>query len=131
MNITNALNQMDCTFYFIFNEEDKTVVVKEETQQRICKKFEDVAGVRFYGMRSGSGVRSAKALPEEFKETIPEQINAIFVDREQDEVSLLSSAQRDLFFERVMEATEDLDTALLVEEVFKEVACETEMLHSK
>ena len=82
-------------------------------------------------MHSCSGVRSAKALPEEFKETIPEQINAIFVDREQDEVSLLSSAQRDLFFERVMEATEDLDTALLVEEVFKEVACETEMLHSK
>lgn len=44
---------------------------------------------------------------------------------------MLSSAQRDLFFERVMEATEDLDTALMVEEVFREIECETEMLHSK
>lgn len=122
---------MDCTFYFIHKGEDRTLVFKEETQQRICKKFEDVAGVRFYGMRSGPNVRSAKALQEEFKDPIPEQINVIFGDREQDEVSLLSTAQRDLFFEKVIGATEDLDTALLVEEVFREIECETEMLHSK
>lgn len=35
MNITNVLNKMDCTFYFILKEEDKTLVLKEETQKRI------------------------------------------------------------------------------------------------
>lgn len=130
MNIDsmNPLNEMDCTFYFILKGEDKTLVFNEDAQRRICEKFESITGVGFYGMRSGPGVRNAKALQEEFKGTILEQINVIFVDREQDEVSLLSSAQQDLFFERVMGATEDLDTALLAEEVIKEIACETEML---
>ena len=120
MNITNQLNKMDCTFYFILKEEDKSLVLKEETQQRICKKLEDVADVRFYGMRSGPDVRSAMALQEEFKGTIPEQINIIFIDREKDMISLLSTKQRDIFFERVMETTVDLDTAVLAEEVIKE-----------
>lgn len=120
MNITNQLNRMDCTFYFILKEEDKTLVLKEETQQRICKKLEDVADVRFYGMRSGPDVRSAKALQEEFKGTIPEQINIILVDRAKEKISLLSSQQRDLFFERVMETTVDVDTVVLVEEVISE-----------
>lgn len=120
MNISNQLNRMDCTFYFILKEEDKTLVLKEETQQRICKKLEDVADVRFYGMRSGPDVRSAKALQEEFKGTIPEQINIILVDRAKDRISLLSSLQRDLFFERVMETTVDVDTIVLVEEVISE-----------
>lgn len=120
MNISNMLNRMDCTFYFILKEEDKTLVLKEETQQRICKKLEDVADVRFYGMRSGPDVRSAKALQEEFKGTIPEQINIILVDRAKDRISLLSSLQRDLFFERVMETTVDVDTVVLVEEVISE-----------
>ena len=120
MKIKNQLNRWDCTFYFILKEEDKTLVLKEEAQQRICKKLEDVADVRFYGMRSGPDVRSAKALQEEFKETIPEQINIIWVDREKEVISLLSSQQRDLFFERVMEATVDVDTVVLVEEVISE-----------
>lgn len=120
MNISNMLNRMDCTFYFILKEEDKTLVLKEETQQRICKKLEDVADVRFYGMRSGPDVRSAKALQEELKGTIPEQINIILVDRAKDRISLLSSLQRDLFFERVMETTVDVDTIVLVEEVISE-----------
>ena len=120
MKIKNQLNRVDCTFYFILKEEDKTLVLKEETQQRICKKLEDVADVRFYCMRSGPDVRSAKALQEEFKETIPEQINIIWVDREKKVISLLSSQQRDLFFERVMETTVDVDTVVLVEEVISE-----------
>ena len=120
MNIANVLNKMDCTFYFILKEEDKTLVLKEETQKRICKKLEDVADVRFYGMRSGPNVRSSKALQEEFKGTIPEQINIIFIDREKDMISLLSTEQRDIFFERVMETTVDLDTAVLAEEVINE-----------
>lgn len=120
MKIKNQLNRLDCTFYFILKEEDKTLVLKEETQQRICKKLEDVADVRFYGMRSGPDVRSAKVLQEEFKETIPEQINIIFVDREKDVISLLSTEQRDIFYERVMETTVDIDTAVLAEEVINE-----------
>ena len=120
MKIKNQLNRLDCTFYFILKEEDKTLVLKEETQQRICKKLEDVADVRFYGMRSGPDVRSAKVLQEEFKETIPEQINIIFVDREKDVISLLSTEQRDIFYEKVMETTIDIDTAVLAEEVINE-----------
>lgn len=65
-------------------------------------------------------MRSAKVLQEEFKGTIPEQINIILVDRAKDKVSLLSSQQRDLFFERVMETTVDVDTVVLVEEVISE-----------
>lgn len=120
MNYTNILNRMDCTFYFILKEKDKTLSLKQATQQRICKKLEPVAGVRFYGMRSGPDVRSSKVLQEEFKDTIPEQIHIIYIDREKDDVSLLSSLQRDLFFEKVMESTSDKDTVDLVEEVIAE-----------
>ena len=120
MNIANILNQMDCTFYFILNEKDKTLTLKEETQKRICEKLREVADVRFYGMRFGPDVRSSKALQEEFKETIPEQINIILIDREKDMIALLSSEQRDMFFESVMEATEDLDTVSIAEEVINE-----------
>ena len=120
MNLGNVLNKMDCTFYFILKEEDKTLVLKEETQKRICKKLEDVADVRFYGMRSGPDVRSSKALQEEFKGTIPEQVNIIFIDREKEQIALLSSEQRDLFFEKVMASTVDVDTVVLVEEVISE-----------
>ena len=120
MNIGNVLNRMDCTFYFIIKEEDKTLVLKEETQKRICKKLEDVADVRFYGMRSGPEVRSSKALREEFKSTIPEQINIILIDRAKNVISLLSTEQRDLFFEKVMATTVDVDTVVLVEEVISE-----------
>ena len=35
-------------------------------------------------------------------------------------VSLLSTEQRDIFFERVMETTVDLDTAVLAEEMINE-----------
>lgn len=108
VNITNALIEMDCTFYFILKREDKTLVFNEDAQRRICEKFASITDVGLYGMRSGPNVRSAKAL--------------------QEEVSLLNSAQRDLFFERVMGATEDLDTATLAEDVLKELVCETEML---
>lgn len=99
MNIDsmNPLNEMDCTFYFILKGEDKTLMFNEEAQRRLCEKFASITDVELYGMRSGPNVRSAKALQEEFKGTIPEQIKIIFVDREQDEVSLLSNEQRDLF----------------------------------
>ena len=120
MNLGNVLNKMDCTFYFILKEEDKTLVLKEETQKRICKKLEDVADVRFYGMRSGPDVRSSKALQEEFKGTIPEQVNIIFIDREKEQIALLSSEQRDLFFEKVMASTVDVDTVVSAEEVINE-----------
>ncbi len=90
-------------------------------KKRICKKLEHIMEIRFYGMRSGPDVRSSKILQKEFKDTIPEQINILYIDREKDEISLLSSPQRDLFFEKVMESTSDKDTVDLVEEVFAEI----------
>lgn len=120
MNFGNVLNQMDCTFYFILKEEDKTLVLKEETQKRICKKLEEVADVRFYGMRSGPELRSTEALKEEFSGTIPEQINIVFIDRSKDQISLLSTLQRDMFYERVMESVEDLDTVDVIETIIEE-----------
>ena len=33
MNIANNLNKMDCTFYFIHKEKDKTLVLKDEAQK--------------------------------------------------------------------------------------------------
>ena len=108
-NIDDILNQMDCTFYFIMMGESKTTVLKEEVQQAICKKLEDVAGVRFYGMRSGPDVRSSKALKDEFERTILEQVKIVLIDRKKDEVGLLSQQQRDMFFEMVKESTEDVE----------------------
>ena len=72
-------------------------------------------------MRSGPSVRSSLTLKEEISHTIPEQIRIIFVDRDKDEISLLSSPQRALFFEKVMESTSDRNTVDLVEEVFGEI----------
>ncbi len=34
MNNANILNQMDCTFYFILKEKDKTLVLKDEAQKK-------------------------------------------------------------------------------------------------
>ena len=47
INSTNPLNKMDCTFYFIRKGEDKTVILKEEVQQRICEEFASIMGVEF------------------------------------------------------------------------------------
>jgi hypothetical protein len=55
----NTLNEMDCTFYFIVKSDDKTIVPKERMQKAICKKMEEIMDVRFYGMRSGTDVRSS------------------------------------------------------------------------
>lgn len=117
MSIINALNQMDCTFYFLMKEKDRTLVLKEEAQKRICKRLEKIADVRFYGMRSGPDIRSTNVLKEEFCGTIPEKIRIILIDREKDEVALLSSEQRDIFFERVMAAEDDIDTVEIAEAV--------------
>ena len=42
------------------------------------------------------------------------------IDRKKDEVALLSQKQRDMFFEMVMESTEDIDTVTIVEHVLDE-----------
>lgn len=120
MNIKNSLNQFDCTFYFLINEKDRTIVLKERTQREICRRLKEVVDVRFYGMRSGSDIRSSYTLKDEFRETIPEQINVVLIDREKDEVSLLSQEQRDISFERVTTSEQDLDTlAVALEAVEK------------
>lgn len=35
----NYLNKMDCTFYFLIREKDKTVTLKEEIQETSVKHF--------------------------------------------------------------------------------------------
>ena len=119
--VNDVLNKLDCTFYFIMMGESKTTVLKEKVQKAICKRLEDVAGVRFYGMRSGPDVRSSKALKEEFEGTIPEQVKIVLIDRKKDEIALLNQKQRDMFFEIVMESTEDVDTVTIVEHVLDEI----------
>lgn len=117
----NDLNKMDCTFYFVVKSDDKNVVPGEKLQKAICEKMEEVMNVRFYGMRSGPSVRSSLALREEWDGTIPEQVDIILIDRENDIVTLLSQPQRDSIFERVMESTEDLDTLPMIEKVLEEM----------
>lgn len=120
MNIQNLLNRMDCTFYFIINDKNKNVVLKQETQRRICEKFESVMGIRFYGMRSGPDVRSALKLQKEFAETIPEQVDVILVDKEKNNVTLLSQKERNEFFQAVIGAKKEMDTLTLVQHILKE-----------
>jgi hypothetical protein len=116
----NALNEMDCTFYFVVKSEDKTIVPEESMQKVICRKMEKIMGVRFYGMRSGPDVRSSLALKKEWEGTIPEQIDFIYIDREKEEITLLSQPQRDFVFEKVMESDTDIDTLELIETALDE-----------
>jgi hypothetical protein len=117
----NTLNEMDCTFYFIVKSDDKTIVPKERMQKAICKKMEEIMDVRFYGMRSGPDVRSSLALKKEWEGTIPEQIDFIYIDRENEEMTLLSQPQRDFVFEKVMESDADIDTLEIIETVLNEL----------
>jgi hypothetical protein len=111
----NTLNEMDCTFYFVVKSDDKTIVPEEKMQKAICKKMEEVMDVRFYGMRSGPDVRSSLALKKEWEGTIPEQIDFIYIDRENEEITLLSQPQRDFVFEKIMESDADIDTLEMIE----------------
>jgi hypothetical protein len=117
----NTLNEMDCTFYFIVKSDDKTIVPKERMQKAICKKMEEIMDVRFYGMRSGPDVRSSLALKKEWEGTIPEQIDFIYIDRENEEMTLLSQPQRDFVFEKIMESDADIDTLEIIETVLNEL----------
>jgi hypothetical protein len=117
----NTLNEMDCTFYFIVKSDDKTIVPKERMQKAICKKMEEIMDVRFYGMRSGPDVRSSLVLKKEWEGTIPEQIDFIYIDRENEEMTLLSQPQRDFVFEKVMESDADIDTLEIIETVLNEL----------
>ena len=49
-------------------------------------------------MCSGPDVRSSLVLKDELADIIPEKIEIVLVDREAEEVTLLSWPQRDLFF---------------------------------
>lgn len=120
INFDNDLNKMDCTFYFLVKSDDKNLVPGEAMQKAICEKMEEIMDVRFYGRRSGPDVRSSLALRDEWNGTIPEQIDIILIDREKEEVTLLSQPQRDMFFDIVMGSTEDLDTVSIAEYVLNE-----------
>lgn len=102
--MNNNLNKMDCTFYFIISGENRNLTLKED----ILK------------IRSGSSCRSSLMLKDEWSDTIPEQVKIVLVDRETEDVTLLSQLQRDIFFNMVMESTEDLDTVPLAKYVINE-----------
>lgn len=119
MNNIN-LSKMDCTFYFIINGEDRSMTLKDDIQKAVCEHLAEVVDVQFYGMRSGPGLRSSLMLMDEWSDTIPEQVEIVFVDSETEDVTLLSQLQRDMFFYMVMESTEDLDTVSIVEYVINE-----------
>lgn len=126
--IEEQSDEVDCIFYFIIYGEDKTLMLKKATQDKICKRFAEAVDVQSYIMRSGSGVRSSLVLKDEWSDLIPEQVNIILVDREGDLVSLLSQEQRDMFFDIVMESTEDLDTLPIAEYVMNEIDSDEEHL---
>lgn len=128
----NYLNKMDCTFYFLIREKDKTVTLKEEIQETICEAFchrlVALADIKNYTMRSGPGVRSSLMLKNEWSDTIPEKIEIFLVDRETEVATLLSWTQRNMFFNMVMKSTEDLDTLSIAEYVLNEIEADAEDL---
>lgn len=121
VNPKSILNKLDCTFYFILNDKDITKTLKEATQRKICEKFEELTGARFYGMRTGPDIRSGIELKKEFSQTIPEQVKIIYLDIEEDEVSLLSTLQRDAFFDEILSLEEDADTLPIVQKILNEI----------
>ena len=121
MDISNQLNQMDCTYYFIVDDEDVTRCLKEDVQKTICKELRQYTQAGFYGMRSGPDVRDALVLKNEFKETIPEQIEVVYVNEKTEKIILLSTPQRNEFFRTVMSLEETTDTLPIVQRVLKEM----------
>ena len=121
MDISNQLNQMDCTYYFIVDDEDVTRCLKEDVQKTICKELRQYTQAGFYGMRSGPDVRDALVLKNEFKETIPEQIEVVYVNEKAEKIILLSTPQRNEFFRTVMSLEETTDTLPIVQRVLKEM----------
>ena len=121
MDISNQLNQMDCTYYFIVDDEDVTRCLKEEVQKTICKELRQYTMAGFYGMRSGPDVRDGLELKNEFKETIPEQIEVVYVNEKTEKIILLSTPQRNKFFRTVMSLEENTDNMTIVQRVLKEI----------
>ena len=121
MDISDQLNQMDCTYYFIIDDDDVTKCLKEDVQESICKELRQYTQAGYYGMRSGPDVRDGLELKNEFKETIPEQIEVVYVNEKTEKIILLSTPQRDEFFKTVMSLEENTDTLTIVQRVLKEI----------
>ena len=121
-------DKIDCIFYFIVRGGDKTLTLKEDIQKAVGEHMAEVVDVQFYSMRSGPGVRSSLVLKDEWSDLIPEQVNIVFVNRETEDATLLSQAQRDMFFDMVLESTEDLDTVFIAEYVLNEIDADEEHL---
>ncbi len=120
INPESLLNRVECTYYFIYNDKNVRKGLKADTQDTICEEMANHMGAHHYGIRSGPNIRSGLKLKEEFNQTIPERINIIYIDIEEDLASLLSSRQRNMFFDEILSLEEDADTLPIVQKIIDE-----------
>lgn len=98
--IKEMADQVDCIFFFLilpYHGENKQI--NANIEESICRHVGDKIGANFYACRSGPGIFYISGLREETRLLIPEQVNFILVDIENDVVSLLSQQQRDEIIE--------------------------------
>lgn len=124
--IKEMADQLDCIFYFLilpYNGENKQI--KSEIEEAICKKIKDRIGVNFYAIRSGTGTIHVSDLSEETRLLIPEQVNFILVDVANDDVSLLSQRERDMFLERLRsDKNSDALSAVIAQQICNQTESE-------
>lgn len=120
MNMYKFLNQVDCTFYFIFNDKSETKTFKNSALEKVGQILAEHMKVSFYNMVSGPNNRHAMSLKSDFQQTIPEQINIAYVDIERGDIILLSQQQRDMLFNEIVSLEEDTDTLPIVQKILDE-----------
>lgn len=110
-----ALNSVDATFYVIVCDSERCL--KKTLVTKMVEHMAEQIGATFYGIRAGVKVRDIQALKQEFKTTIPSQIQVITVYTKKDECSLFTTKQRDMFFKEVLECDNDADVVEIVERI--------------
>lgn len=123
--IKEMADQVDCIFFFLilpYHGENKQI--NANIEESICRHVGDKIGANFYACRSGPGIFYISGLREETRLLIPEQVNFILIDIENDAVSLLSQQQRDKIIEGLQANKFDNDKLSSV--VAQEICNQTE-----
>lgn len=103
---------IDIIYYFVNSE---NLGIKSEKLKEIANYFSNVLGFRSHEIRIGPEVQDPKSLYEELKDTYIDMFDIISVENKK-EISLLSHAQKELFFNSLL-TTKTQNTGILAKEV--------------
>ncbi|MBO6303067.1 MAG: hypothetical protein J6N15_11585 [Ruminiclostridium sp.] len=111
------LNSIDAVFYVIVCDDDRCL--KKSLVEKIVEHMANVVGATFYATRAGEKISDPKILRDEFKTTIASQIQIITVYTKRDEISLMPTKQRDMFYEAVINDGDFKNTSEIVDMIEK------------